>query len=359
MVRHWATSCLLLLSGAFCAFALDAARLQVSSKTISGVFMVTQNNKYSFNASVAIEVCETLHGNIATKAQVETALQNGLEMCRYGWVEEKIAVVPRIQANPKCGQNKTGLVLWRPVESKLLDVFCFSDTGTATTQRAMATSVTTKRQEVSTSARYPVTPPPLITSALTSLLGPLRTSTISHHDLSSSTSPPLSKKAPAEHLPRSTSSSQVTDTTLHKTPVTTTTTRRTTTSTRSFPASTTTSTTSSSTSSTLSPPVQTAGLAPSHSENPNLGVAPVALLVTLGLLLILLVAVAVCYKKKGRSLPFHRPEQEKGAVETEMFKHFRERDLKRHPSTGDGDRSRKCSSDITLLMEQETKAEIA
>lgn len=63
--------------------------------------------------------------------------------------------------------------------------------------------------------------------------------------------------------------------------------------------------------------------------------------------------------RKGRNLPFPRPGQEIGVVETEMFKHFRERDLKRHHSVGDGERSRKCSSDITLLMEQEAKAEIA
>lgn len=63
--------------------------------------------------------------------------------------------------------------------------------------------------------------------------------------------------------------------------------------------------------------------------------------------------------RKGGSLPFVRPEQEKGVVETEMFKHFRERDLRRHHPAGDGERSRKCSSDITLLMEQEAKAEIA
>ncbi|XP_041965582.1 lymphatic vessel endothelial hyaluronic receptor 1b isoform X1 [Alosa sapidissima] len=355
MVRRWATSCLLLLSGAFCAFALDVTQLQVTSKIISEVFMVTQNNKYSFTASVAIEVCEALHANIATKAQVETALQNGLEMCRFGWVEEKIAVAPRIQANPRCGQSKTGLVPWRAPESQLFDVFCFKDTGTVTTQRAMATrSVTTKKQEGSTSPRHPVTLPPLITSVLTRRV-PLPTSTISPHAISPSIPPPPSKKA---------------DTTLHKTPVTTTstTTRRTTTSTRSFPASSTTTSTSTTTSSstsstsTLSPPVQTAGLAPFHLEHSvqsNLGAAPVALLVTLGLLFVLLAATAVYYKKKGRSLPLQRPEQEKGAVETEMFKHFRERDLKRHPSTGDGERSRKCSSDITLLMEQEAKAEIA
>ena len=45
---------------------------------------------------------------------------------RFGWVEEKIVVVPRIQASPKCGNNKIGLVTWRAAESKAFDAFCFN-----------------------------------------------------------------------------------------------------------------------------------------------------------------------------------------------------------------------------------------
>ncbi|XP_042563425.1 lymphatic vessel endothelial hyaluronic receptor 1b isoform X2 [Clupea harengus] len=354
MARHWTTSCLLLCAGAFCALALDLSQVQVTTrKTISGVFMVTLNNQYSFNASVASEACKALHANIATQAQVEMALLNGLEMCRFGWVEEKIVVVPRIQASPKCGNNKIGLVTWRAAESKAFDAFCFN-ADTVTTLRASTASIpTTERPDRSTSPQHPATFPPfLITSTLAKRL-PVTTPTFTRSSLSPSILPPFSSKAP-EHPPKSTSSSQFTYKALHTTTVTTTTTTR-------LPSSSPPSIPSSSSSSSLSPPVHTGDLAPSHSNYPeksNVG-APIAILTTAVLVLGILAGTAVYYKKKGRSLPFQRPAQEKGAAETEMFKHFRERDLKRRQSGGDGERSRKCSSDITLLMEQEAKAEIA
>ncbi|XP_030646436.1 lymphatic vessel endothelial hyaluronic receptor 1b [Chanos chanos] len=102
---------------------------------ISGVFMVYLESKpqvYSFNASVAREACQSLNVNIATKGQVETAQKNGLQTCRYGWVAENFAVVPRTVRSERCGQNKLGVITWQAEPSKAFEVFCFNATAVLT-----------------------------------------------------------------------------------------------------------------------------------------------------------------------------------------------------------------------------------
>ncbi|KAL2093437.1 hypothetical protein ACEWY4_010749 [Coilia grayii] len=335
MSRHRSTSCLLWFCGVFCVLALDLPQDQVAtSRTVSGVFMVMLNNMYSFNASVSSGVCRALHAEIATKAQVETALNNGLEMCRFGWVEEKIAVVPRIKPSEKCGNSKTGLVVWRATEKQLFDVFCFNNTDSLTTPRATTVSTrTTARQERLTSPPPPAKFPPLLITSPQPKRPSLTTSTKPHSSLSPSIPPPFSSKEP-----RTTSATTTTRPPSSSHPV--------------HPSS-----------PSLYPPEQSSVLAsfPSnHTLSSKRGEsAGIAVLITVVLVLAILAVLAVYYKKKEGGLLFRRQGQQKGAVETEMFKHFRESDLKRRHSGGDGERSRKCSSDITLLMEQEAKAEMA
>ncbi|XP_014852674.1 PREDICTED: lymphatic vessel endothelial hyaluronic acid receptor 1 isoform X2 [Poecilia mexicana] len=103
-----------------------------ANQSTAGVTQVSyQNNQnqlqYAFNASEARKICQSLGLSIASKAQVEEALSRGLETCRYGWTDEQIAVIPRIHALANCGQNKTGLVLWRAPVTNRFDVFCFNE----------------------------------------------------------------------------------------------------------------------------------------------------------------------------------------------------------------------------------------
>lgn len=49
--------------------------------------------------------------------------------CRFGWIMEKVAVIPRIEKNEKCGKNKVGIIVWATSPSQLFDVFCSSSTG--------------------------------------------------------------------------------------------------------------------------------------------------------------------------------------------------------------------------------------
>ncbi|XP_012728496.2 lymphatic vessel endothelial hyaluronic acid receptor 1a [Fundulus heteroclitus] len=103
-----------------------------ANQSIAGVIQVSYLNgrnqqQYAFNASEARKICQSLGLSIASKAQVKEALSRGLETCRYGWTDEQIAVIPRIQALINCGKNQTGLVAWRASVTHLFDVFCFNE----------------------------------------------------------------------------------------------------------------------------------------------------------------------------------------------------------------------------------------
>ncbi|KAL1256939.1 hypothetical protein QQF64_012484 [Cirrhinus molitorella] len=130
MARVWLQLCLrfFLFTSTLC---LDVSQIQVPTNDgVSGVLLVqTKTNKYSFNAIEAKEACEAIKMRIATKAEVETANKNGLQTCRFGWVEEQIAVVPRTEKSEKCGKSELGVIVWRADISKLFDVYCFKPAG--------------------------------------------------------------------------------------------------------------------------------------------------------------------------------------------------------------------------------------
>jgi len=48
---------------------------------------------------------------------------------RFGWIEERIAVIPRVERNEKCGRNSTGVSIWRADISTKFDVYCFKPAG--------------------------------------------------------------------------------------------------------------------------------------------------------------------------------------------------------------------------------------
>ncbi|KAJ8271507.1 hypothetical protein COCON_G00103660 [Conger conger] len=108
---------------------LKLRKVQVYTLPVLGVFEVASMplpNAYGLNASEAREVCTSLNVTIASKKQVEEAHRNGLETCRYGWTDEQIAVIPRINPSTACGQNRSGVIVWRAPVTKLFDVFCFN-----------------------------------------------------------------------------------------------------------------------------------------------------------------------------------------------------------------------------------------
>ncbi|XP_071344601.1 lymphatic vessel endothelial hyaluronic acid receptor 1a isoform X2 [Trachinotus anak] len=107
------------------------------NQSIAGIFQVSFLNdlnqpQYAFNASEARRLCLFLGVNIASKAQVQAALTRGLETCRFGWIDEHLAIIPRIKALTNCGKGKTGLVTWRAPVTQKFDVFCFNESDAAT-----------------------------------------------------------------------------------------------------------------------------------------------------------------------------------------------------------------------------------
>ncbi|XP_037307832.2 lymphatic vessel endothelial hyaluronic receptor 1b [Pungitius pungitius] len=115
------------LSLAAVLLASDSDRTRVPrSDRAAGVFMLIDGGEYTFNSSAAGAACRSLNVTIATRAQVERAQRSGLETCKYGWIAERVAVVPRHTADQKCGRGTTGVVMWRANLDRKFGVFCFN-----------------------------------------------------------------------------------------------------------------------------------------------------------------------------------------------------------------------------------------
>ncbi|RVE74519.1 hypothetical protein OJAV_G00022760 [Oryzias javanicus] len=145
------TVCLLIALMLFVSSAVSThnmTRIRVfpaANQSIAGVMQVSYTNEqnqpqYAFSATQARSLCWLLGLNIATKSQVEQALRWGFETCRFGWIDEHFAVIPRIHAVTSCGQNKTGLVVWRASVTKMFDVFCFNESDARGQQQEAASS---------------------------------------------------------------------------------------------------------------------------------------------------------------------------------------------------------------------------
>ncbi|NXE88237.1 LYVE1 protein, partial [Menura novaehollandiae] len=78
------------------------------------------------NFSEGSNVCNQLNVQLASKDQVEKALEHGFETCSFGWVKDGFVVIPRIMSNKKCGQGKTGLVRWNAEKLQKFHVYCFN-----------------------------------------------------------------------------------------------------------------------------------------------------------------------------------------------------------------------------------------
>ncbi|XP_068452142.1 lymphatic vessel endothelial hyaluronic acid receptor 1a [Clinocottus analis] len=131
-----------------------------ANQSIAGVFQVSNFNnlnqpQYNFNASDARKLCSSLGVNIASKAQVQEALTRGLETCRFGWIDEHFAVIPRIKALSTCGQNRKGLVKWRASVTQKFDVFCFNESDAATQLKDAATDSLLNRSDYSRKTQFP------------------------------------------------------------------------------------------------------------------------------------------------------------------------------------------------------------
>ncbi|XP_072241372.1 lymphatic vessel endothelial hyaluronic receptor 1b [Leuresthes tenuis] len=139
----WFTQSLFLI---FLAFVLpfESGRIKVVSEShkSNGVFMLIEGGQYTFNFTDAKDACQFRNVTIATRAQVEKAQQHGLETCKFGWVADQIAVVPRLTSDKKCGQGNTGVVVWYAPLHKTFGVFCFNSSALVDLDETLETSTT-------------------------------------------------------------------------------------------------------------------------------------------------------------------------------------------------------------------------
>ncbi|XP_024295925.1 lymphatic vessel endothelial hyaluronic acid receptor 1 [Oncorhynchus tshawytscha] len=153
MMQVWILSLLLPLTLSFSGLHVDPSKINAfPERQIAGVFLVSCTNDlnqftYAFNASEAREVCWYLGVTMASNSQVEEAQRLGLETCRFGWIDEHFAVIPRIEASKTCGQNQTGVIKWRASVTKLFDVFCFNASVIQLEDTTADTALTTPKQQ--------------------------------------------------------------------------------------------------------------------------------------------------------------------------------------------------------------------
>ncbi|XP_034031791.1 lymphatic vessel endothelial hyaluronic receptor 1b [Thalassophryne amazonica] len=322
MARFWfVTEVFFPLSATVFLLAFDSSQTKVpGTESVSGVFLITEGGNYTFNFTTAKAACLFRNVTIATRVQMLEALQHGLETCKFGWIAEQVAVVPRIMGNKNCGQNRTGLVTWRTQAGRLFGVFCFNaaDLNKTLTSSSTVTALPTVTPLLTSESRHPSSAKPTAAevSSPTSLFTQLDQTT--HSAALSSTTHPL--KHFSSYTPPF-SNFITSSVTVHISP------------------SASVSSTSLFSESVLSPSVQ--------PVEPSLGAVPIALIV-LGVTVLVTVAGAVCFYKLNIFSSWCGGQQDD--IETEMWKQGdAETDL--HSHHGAEEETNRMLSNNVLLFE--------
>lgn len=317
--------------------------------------MVSVGDEYAFNMSQAGAACQFLNTTIATKEQVEKALQHGLETCKFGWIHEQIVVIPRIKRIANCGQNKTGVLPWTVPGYRIFNAFCFKseaeylDTSTPSDiPEKMSTTVSTLTATLaSTTVSLPVTSTPQL---------PVHTNSTIQVSKLPFTAPTTSPTSGNIFTFQSLSS--ITSTLPHPHF------HLTSTGSLPLPASltgSTPSTVSSSISSLLvssttqtEMPVFSQTMSSTKSSSAAIPTAFISLAI---ILLLLAAAAAVWYYKRNKpSFPFWPRRRLRDDTETEMWRNTEsETDQQDQQREEGGDTNRKHSCDIAIQMNPETK----
>ncbi|XP_037696795.1 lymphatic vessel endothelial hyaluronic acid receptor 1 [Choloepus didactylus] len=146
---------------------------------IVGITLVGKKTDKQLDFTDAKEACRLLGLTLASKAQVEAAWRSGFETCSYGWVEDKVSVIPRILSNPKCGKNGIGVLVWRASLSQKFKAYCYNSSDTwinscfpeiiATKEPIISTEMETYTTEINVSdSTYSASSPSSSIPALTS-----------------------------------------------------------------------------------------------------------------------------------------------------------------------------------------------
>ncbi|XP_034734758.1 lymphatic vessel endothelial hyaluronic receptor 1b [Etheostoma cragini] len=347
---------LFLLSFAAFLLASNSSLIKVpQSHRAAGVFMLVEGGgQYTFNFTDARAACSFLNVSLATTAQMERAVQRGLETCKFGWIAEQIAVVPRLRSDTKCGKGKIGVVTWSAKPETRFGVFCFNASDLEETpNRSTASPQSSTLPTTLTALTH--TPTPATPRLIPTTKGP-------------PSSKPMTTRA-SEQTPFTSASTFPIKTTTHSTRISSTFITL-----KPFPTHIPTSLshliTSKPTDNTFA--IHTSAYAssvsvssesvmpwPTRSAKSSLGDVPTALIV-LGIISLLLAAAGVVWYYKLNIFTYWSQGQQMDDIETEMWKHTdSEMDLhslhEEEEEEEEEESDRKYSSDITLCVHPDIK----
>ncbi|XP_062052293.1 CD44 antigen isoform X2 [Lepus europaeus] len=108
-----------------CLVQLSLAQIDLNiTCRYAGVFHVEKNGRYSISRTEAADLCKAFNSSLPTMAQMQKALSQGFETCRYGFIEGHV-VIPRIHPNSICAANNTGVYILTSNTSQY-DTYCFN-----------------------------------------------------------------------------------------------------------------------------------------------------------------------------------------------------------------------------------------
>uniref|UniRef100_A0A5F9C181 CD44 antigen n=1 Tax=Oryctolagus cuniculus TaxID=9986 RepID=A0A5F9C181_RABIT len=108
-----------------CLVQLSLAQIDLNiTCRYAGVFHVEKNGRYSISRTEAADLCKAFNSSLPTMAQMQKALDQGFETCRYGFIEGHV-VIPRIHPNSICAANNTGVYILTSNTSQY-DTYCFN-----------------------------------------------------------------------------------------------------------------------------------------------------------------------------------------------------------------------------------------
>ncbi|XP_036046644.1 lymphatic vessel endothelial hyaluronic acid receptor 1 [Onychomys torridus] len=110
--------------------AILVQELSVSACRYKGVALVGRKVSTHMNFTEAEEACKVLGLTLASKDQVEVAQKSGFETCSYGWIGERVTVIPRLIPNPKCGKNGKGVLIWKAHPNQKFRAYCHNSSDT-------------------------------------------------------------------------------------------------------------------------------------------------------------------------------------------------------------------------------------
>ncbi|XP_076853667.1 uncharacterized protein cd44a [Brachyhypopomus gauderio] len=95
----------------------------------AGVVHREGDSRYSLTFQKAQQLCQSSHYHLATEEQLRKAYEQGLQTCRYGWIDgQRVSFLPHT-TDPNCSMSNAEMVPSAQSPDSLYDVYCFIPPG--------------------------------------------------------------------------------------------------------------------------------------------------------------------------------------------------------------------------------------